>query len=109
MFVLQEINPNVKNMKPLDSSFLVRRATQITKELREVMRKILTSNIFNMECSFQTVALNSTFPQGTKKPFQEVIDVSTGDPHKAGVKPLTFVRRVIYDLCICCQLMSSLD
>lgn len=109
MFVLQEINPNVKNIKPLDYSFLVRRATQITKELGQVMRKILTNNICNMECSFQSAALNSTFPQGTKMPFQEVIDVSTGDLHRAGVKPLTFVRQVIYDLCVCCQSMSSLD
>lgn len=33
-------------------------------------------------------------PQGVKKPYKTIIDVSFGDPHKAGVKPLTFARQV---------------
>uniref|UniRef100_A0A3P8TRS5 alanine transaminase n=1 Tax=Amphiprion percula TaxID=161767 RepID=A0A3P8TRS5_AMPPE len=28
------------------------------------------------------------------KPFKEVIDVSSGDPHRAGMKPVSFVRQV---------------
>ncbi|XP_063748301.1 alanine aminotransferase 2-like isoform X2 [Eleginops maclovinus] len=30
-----------------------------------------------------------------KKPFQQVIDVSTGDSHRAGMKPVSFVRQVL--------------
>ncbi|XP_041647287.1 alanine aminotransferase 1-like [Cheilinus undulatus] len=33
--------------------------------------------------------------QGAKKPFKKVIDVSSGDPHRAGVAPLSFVRQVL--------------
>ncbi|XP_077964210.1 alanine aminotransferase 2-like [Gasterosteus aculeatus] len=32
---------------------------------------------------------------GALKPFKEVIDVSAGDPHRAGFKPVTFVRQVL--------------
>lgn len=37
---------------------------------------------------------NYAFLQGVKKPFEELINVTWGDPHKAGVKPLTFIRQV---------------
>ncbi|KAJ4922797.1 hypothetical protein JOQ06_021301 [Pogonophryne albipinna] len=33
--------------------------------------------------------------QGAEKPFQQVMDVSTGDPHRAGMKPVSFVRQVL--------------
>ncbi|KAL3045791.1 hypothetical protein OYC64_013948 [Pagothenia borchgrevinki] len=33
--------------------------------------------------------------QGAEKPFQLVMDVSTGDPHRAGMKPVSFVRQVL--------------
>ncbi|XP_044056151.1 alanine aminotransferase 2-like [Siniperca chuatsi] len=33
--------------------------------------------------------------QGTQKPFQKVIDVSSGDPHRAGMPPTSFVRQVL--------------
>lgn len=29
-----------------------------------------------------------------RKPYGELIDVYWGDPHRAGMKPLTFVRQV---------------
>uniref|UniRef100_A0A3Q1F5R4 alanine transaminase n=1 Tax=Acanthochromis polyacanthus TaxID=80966 RepID=A0A3Q1F5R4_9TELE len=32
---------------------------------------------------------------GAHKPFKEVIDVSSGDPHRAGMKPVSFVRQVL--------------
>uniref|UniRef100_A0A3P8TQK8 alanine transaminase n=1 Tax=Amphiprion percula TaxID=161767 RepID=A0A3P8TQK8_AMPPE len=32
------------------------------------------------------------------KPFKEVIDVSSGDPHRAGMKPVSFVRQVSFVL-----------
>ncbi|XP_029285433.1 alanine aminotransferase 2-like [Cottoperca gobio] len=33
--------------------------------------------------------------RGAKKPFQQVIDVSSGDPHRAGMAPMSFVRQVL--------------
>uniref|UniRef100_A0A667YMF9 alanine transaminase n=1 Tax=Myripristis murdjan TaxID=586833 RepID=A0A667YMF9_9TELE len=35
------------------------------------------------------------FLQGIQKPFKEVIDVSSADPHKTGMKPISFVRQVL--------------
>uniref|UniRef100_I3KTS0 alanine transaminase n=1 Tax=Oreochromis niloticus TaxID=8128 RepID=I3KTS0_ORENI len=32
---------------------------------------------------------------GVKKPFKSVIDVSSGDPHKAGMPPISFIRQVM--------------
>lgn len=78
MSVLKEINPNVKNIKQLASIVLVREANQINEELRE----------------------------GVTKPYKDVIDVSSGDPHRAGVKPLSFVRQVLA-ACAYPQLMDS--
>ncbi|CAF98485.1 unnamed protein product, partial [Tetraodon nigroviridis] len=78
MLVLQEINPNVKNMKDVVFSTIKRRADQISKELRE----------------------------GAQKPYQHLIDVSSGDPHASGVKPLTFVRQVLA-ACIYPELVNS--
>uniref|UniRef100_A0A3P9M2U8 alanine transaminase n=1 Tax=Oryzias latipes TaxID=8090 RepID=A0A3P9M2U8_ORYLA len=78
MSVLQEISSNVKNMKTLEYSLLARWTKQIKEDLR----------------------------QGVKKPFKEVIDVSWGDPHRGGVKPLTFVRQVLA-ACLYPQLMNG--
>uniref|UniRef100_A0A668TU04 alanine transaminase n=1 Tax=Oreochromis aureus TaxID=47969 RepID=A0A668TU04_OREAU len=43
--------------------------------------------------------LNKKYPdvffQGVKKPFKSVIDVSSGDPHKAGMPPISFIRQVM--------------
>ncbi|XP_075953815.1 alanine aminotransferase 2 [Anarhichas minor] len=77
MSVLQEISPNAKNMK-LQYAVLARRANQIKEELS----------------------------QGMRKPYKELIDVCMGDPHRAGVKPLTFVRQVLA-ACIYPQLVDS--
>ncbi|KAM9349910.1 alanine aminotransferase 2 [Symphorus nematophorus] len=44
--------------------------------------------------------------QGVRKPYQDVIDVSNGDPHAAGVKPLSFVRQVLAT-CLFPQLVNS--
>uniref|UniRef100_A0A672IX05 alanine transaminase n=1 Tax=Salarias fasciatus TaxID=181472 RepID=A0A672IX05_SALFA len=37
----------------------------------------------------------SACPQGAAKPYKDVINVSWGDPHRGGLKPLTFVRQVL--------------
>lgn len=39
MSVLQEINQNVRNMKPLEYSILAGRLSQIKEELRQVKKK----------------------------------------------------------------------
>nr|XP_015812279.2 alanine aminotransferase 1 isoform X1 [Nothobranchius furzeri] len=78
MYVMHEICSSVKNMKQLDFSVLVRRANQIKEELK----------------------------QGVKKPYRELIDVSWGDPHRTGVKPLSFVRQVLAG-CLYPQLLES--
>uniref|UniRef100_A0A667Z7M9 alanine transaminase n=1 Tax=Myripristis murdjan TaxID=586833 RepID=A0A667Z7M9_9TELE len=39
--------------------------------------------------------LDLCFLQGIQKPFKEVIDVSSADPHKTGMKPISFVRQVL--------------
>ncbi|KAM6990598.1 alanine aminotransferase 1 isoform 2-T2 [Tautogolabrus adspersus] len=78
MFVLQDISQNVKNIKPLEYEILARRLSLIKKELR----------------------------QGVRKPFKEVIDVSMGDLHMAGLKPLSFVRQALA-ACLYPQLVNS--
>ncbi|XP_031149992.1 alanine aminotransferase 1-like [Sander lucioperca] len=78
MNVLQEIIPNVKNMKQLQNLVLARRASQIKEELRQRVRK----------------------------PFKEVINVSWGDAHKTGMKPLSFVQQVLA-ACLYPQLVNS--
>ncbi|XP_022613665.1 alanine aminotransferase 1-like [Seriola dumerili] len=78
MSVLQEISSNVRNMKQLEYAILARRVNQIKEGLK----------------------------QGVRKPYKEIIDVSWGDPHRAGVKPLSFVRQVV-TACIYPQLINS--
>ncbi|XP_061588369.1 alanine aminotransferase 1-like [Cololabis saira] len=75
---LREISSNMKNMKQLENSVLVRRTDQIKEELRK----------------------------GVRKPYREVIDVSWGDPHSGGLKPLSFVRQVLA-ACLHPQLINS--
>ncbi|XP_049911242.1 alanine aminotransferase 2-like [Epinephelus moara] len=47
--------------------------------------------------SLQSLAARITeeITQGVNKPFQQVIDVSSGDPHRAGMAPTSFVRQVM--------------
>ncbi|XP_054623619.1 alanine aminotransferase 2-like [Dunckerocampus dactyliophorus] len=78
MSVLQEISINVRNMRETEMTALERRAHLIKEMLR----------------------------QGVKKPYKYVIDVAWGDPHEAGMKPLTFVRQVLA-ACFYPQLMDS--
>uniref|UniRef100_A0A3Q4MPP7 alanine transaminase n=1 Tax=Neolamprologus brichardi TaxID=32507 RepID=A0A3Q4MPP7_NEOBR len=66
------------NMTQLEYGTLARRANQIKDELR----------------------------QGVRRPYKEVIDVFQGDLHKAGMKPLTFVRQVNLDLYTLCKLIT---
>ncbi|XP_042339816.1 alanine aminotransferase 2-like [Plectropomus leopardus] len=76
MISVQEVNPMVLGIRALTG--LQTLATSITEEIR----------------------------QGVKKPFQQVIDVSSGDPHKAGMKPTSFVRQVLA-ACIYSKLLEE--
>ncbi|XP_063075613.1 alanine aminotransferase 2-like [Engraulis encrasicolus] len=67
MSILQEVSPRLWSIRSSEQVALTNRAAQITVELQ----------------------------QGVKKPYKDVIDVSWGDPHRGGLKPLTFVRQVI--------------
>ncbi|XP_074545287.1 alanine aminotransferase 2 [Halichoeres trimaculatus] len=78
MSVLQELSQNVKSIKPLEYEILARRLKMIRKELR----------------------------QGERKPYKEVLDVSFGDLHMSGLKPLSFVRQVLA-ACLYPQLIKS--
>lgn len=44
--------------------------------------------------------------KGERKPYKEVLDVSMGDLHLSGLKPLTFVRQVLA-ACLYPQLLNS--
>uniref|UniRef100_A0A3B5R7M2 alanine transaminase n=1 Tax=Xiphophorus maculatus TaxID=8083 RepID=A0A3B5R7M2_XIPMA len=92
---------------------LFRRTNQIKEELRQVKRRHYTIAIRewkkkkfkNIHCLSVLIflCLNS---QGVRKSYREVIDVSWGDPHRAGVKPLSFVRQVLA-ACLYPQLMDG--
>ncbi|XP_068581074.1 alanine aminotransferase 2-like [Cebidichthys violaceus] len=43
---------------------------------------------------------------GALKPFKKVIDVGSDDPHRAGMKPITFVRQVLA-VCLLPQLLEE--
>ncbi|XP_008332507.1 alanine aminotransferase 2 isoform X1 [Cynoglossus semilaevis] len=77
MSVLQN-TPYGRSLKHLEYAALGGRAYQIRKELK----------------------------QGLEKPFKTVIDVSSGNLHSAGIKPLTFVRQV-FAACLYPQLIKS--
>ncbi|XP_040896583.1 alanine aminotransferase 2-like [Toxotes jaculatrix] len=43
----------------------------------------------------QAARITQQITQGAKKPFKKVINVSSGDPHRAGMAPISFVRQVL--------------
>ncbi|CAL8280239.1 unnamed protein product [Lota lota] len=67
MSQFRQINPMVRNIRAPKRNVLVRQAVRIEEEIK----------------------------QGMKKPYNEVIDVSWGNPHATGVKPLSFFQQVI--------------
>ncbi|XP_071774534.2 alanine aminotransferase 2-like [Centroberyx gerrardi] len=67
MSSLQQVNPRVRGIRVSPQSTLQSLAAHITHQIT----------------------------QGVQKPFKEVIDVSSGDLHKAGMKPISFVRQVL--------------
>ncbi|XP_070688835.1 alanine aminotransferase 2-like [Pempheris klunzingeri] len=78
MSSLQHVNPRVMGIRVWPQSRLHSVATHIT----------------------QTITL------GAQKPFKQVNDVSSGDPHKAGMKPISFVRQVLA-VCLYPQLLKD--
>ncbi|XP_008276436.1 alanine aminotransferase 1-like [Stegastes partitus] len=61
------------------------------QEVNPVVRGIRTTT------SLQSLAapITEQISQGVNKPFKRVIDVSSGDPHRAGIRPISFVRQVL--------------
>ncbi|KAL2097255.1 hypothetical protein ACEWY4_006462 [Coilia grayii] len=78
MSLLREVSPRLWSIRSSEQVALAKRAAQITAELQ----------------------------QGVKKPYKDVIDVSWGDAHRGGLKPLTFVRQVIAS-CLYPSLLNS--
>ncbi|XP_054645021.1 alanine aminotransferase 2-like [Dunckerocampus dactyliophorus] len=78
MSCLEHVNPRVRGIGVPPLAHLQRLAVHITQEIN----------------------------LGVKKPFKEVIDVSSGDPHKSGMKPISFVRQVLAG-CIYPQLLKG--
>uniref|UniRef100_A0A3P9K0V7 alanine transaminase n=1 Tax=Oryzias latipes TaxID=8090 RepID=A0A3P9K0V7_ORYLA len=64
---LDYVNPRVRAIRVSTQSFLQNLAHQITQDMT----------------------------QGGQKPLKGVIDLSSGDPHRAGMKPVSFVRQVL--------------
>ncbi|XP_057713866.1 alanine aminotransferase 1-like [Corythoichthys intestinalis] len=64
---MQEMSSHVQTARPSQMTDLTERAARIKQKLE----------------------------QGVKKPYKDVIDVSWGDPQRAGMKPLSFVRQVL--------------
>ncbi|XP_035508693.1 alanine aminotransferase 2-like [Morone saxatilis] len=58
--------------------------------------------------SLQSLAarLTEEITQGAKKPFKKVTDVSSGDSHRAGMSPISFVRQVLA-VCLYPQLLKE--
>ncbi|CAN9502727.1 unnamed protein product [Ophioblennius macclurei] len=50
--------------------------------------------------------IQTALAQGVAKPYKDVIDVTSGDLHAGGLKPLSFVRQVLA-VCLYPQLMES--
>ncbi|KAK7158587.1 hypothetical protein R3I94_005041 [Phoxinus phoxinus] len=67
MSFLREISPLVKNMFLSERDVLSIRAAQIAAEIQ----------------------------QGERKNYNKVLDLSSGDLHRGGIKPITFVRQVL--------------
>ncbi|XP_049602693.1 alanine aminotransferase 1-like [Syngnathus scovelli] len=75
--------------------------------MQEMSSRLMTVRPDKMAALVERAArIKETLEQGTKKPYRDVIDVSWGDPHKAGMKPLTFVRQVIA-ACLYPQLLDG--
>ncbi|XP_015243799.1 PREDICTED: alanine aminotransferase 1-like [Cyprinodon variegatus] len=56
--------------------------------------------------ALKSLVENFTIGQGVQKSFKEVIDVSCGDPQRAGMRPISFVRQVIA-VCLCPELLTE--
>ncbi|XP_074523964.1 alanine aminotransferase 2-like [Halichoeres trimaculatus] len=80
MSSLKHVSTRVKGIRASSQSELQSLAAQITQEIT----------------------------QGALKPFKEVIDVSSGDFHKAGMKPVSFLRQVLA-VCLYPELLENKD
>ncbi|XP_023859242.1 alanine aminotransferase 2 isoform X1 [Salvelinus sp. IW2-2015] len=78
MYSLREVNPMVRGIRISPQRALQKRSEQITALLQ----------------------------QGEQKPFKEVIDISSCDSHRTGIKPISFVRQVL-SVCLYPELLHD--
>ncbi|XP_052317729.1 alanine aminotransferase 2-like [Oncorhynchus keta] len=78
MYSLREVNPMLRGIRVSPHWALQRHSEQITTLLQ----------------------------QGEQKPFKEVIDISSGDSHRTGIKPISFVRQVL-SVCLYPELLHN--
>ncbi|KAM4740052.1 alanine aminotransferase 1 [Anableps anableps] len=78
MTSLQDVNPRVKGIRVSSQSGLQSLAENITRDIS----------------------------LGAQQSFKEVIDISSGDPQGAGMKPISFVRQVLA-VCLCPELLKE--
>ncbi|CAC5409835.1 GPT [Mytilus coruscus] len=76
--LIENVNPNVRNMEYAVRGPIVARAAEIDSEIRN----------------------------GVKKPFAKVLPANIGDCHATGQTPITFIRQVIA-LCAYPELLTS--
>ncbi|XP_060934096.1 alanine aminotransferase 1-like [Limanda limanda] len=78
MSSLQQVNPRVRGMRASPHAALQSLAARITQEIL----------------------------QGAQRSFKEVIDLTSGDPQRAGMKSISFVRQVLA-ACLCPHLLKD--
>ncbi|XP_034438142.1 alanine aminotransferase 1-like [Hippoglossus hippoglossus] len=78
MSSLQQVNPRVRGMRTSPHAALQSLAARITQEIT----------------------------QGAQRSFKEVIDLTSGDPQRAGMKSISFVRQVLA-ACLCPHLLKD--
>ncbi|KAM3875802.1 alanine aminotransferase 2-like [Diretmus argenteus] len=112
MSSLQQVNPRVRNIRTSSHGDLQVLAAHITDQITLSRSKWQDSQVNIKEGDLvllrDTQVKRNEWPmalvikahpssdgKGGQKPFNRVMDVSSGDPHRAGIKPLSFVRQVL--------------
>ncbi|XP_035807418.2 alanine aminotransferase 2-like isoform X1 [Amphiprion ocellaris] len=65
------------------------------QEVNPVVLGIRTPTSLQSLAALITEQISQFSSQGVNKPFKRVTDVSSGDPHRAGMRPISFVRQVL--------------
>uniref|UniRef100_A0A4W5Q3C8 alanine transaminase n=1 Tax=Hucho hucho TaxID=62062 RepID=A0A4W5Q3C8_9TELE len=71
------------------------------------LKSLNTLNCSQAKTLVRTTSTQISFPEtGEQKPFKEVIDISSGDSHRTGIKPISFVRQVL-SVCLYPELLHD--